>query len=421
VTYLYDGPPVLFGATNEIVEISVPDIFDIHDVDVTVHIDHTWAGDVQLVLESPQGTLVTLMSGQGGGGDHIHNTEFNDDAPSSIISGSPPFTGSYRPLELLSGFNGESGTGVWTLHLVDNFPGLDDGILNWWSLTLGDQLGGAVRGHVAALADGAPMEGVLIELLPTIYSTLTDEHGNYLLMGPEGVYDLYISYPDWCDTLVSHFEIADFDTTDVDIELGKPEAEINISSLNVLSFVDSIDRSTFVITNAGNCELDWSLTTFDEWVHVEVTAGIVPPEDSLEFEIELDATGLSLGDYQSRIEIFHNAAGSPFIIPVFMTVADLPSDAETLPATPDEFALLGNYPNPFNASTMLDYSIPETAQVRIDLYSIDGRLVSRLLDRPVEPGRHRLRIEAGQLASGVYLAAMTAGDFRGTHKIMLLK
>ena len=58
--------------------------------------DHTWDGDIALFLIAPDGTWLELSSANGLAGDNYKITEFRDDAPFNIISGSPPFNGQFQ-------------------------------------------------------------------------------------------------------------------------------------------------------------------------------------------------------------------------------------------------------------------------------------------------------------------------------------
>jgi subtilisin-like proprotein convertase family protein len=114
----------------------VPDSITILDLDVALNISHTYVEDLIVDLTSPEGTTVNLFGGIGGGGENFTDTVLDDDAATSINSGSPPFTGSYKPNEFLSAFNLEDGQGTWTLTVTDTYPAADSGMLNSWSITI---------------------------------------------------------------------------------------------------------------------------------------------------------------------------------------------------------------------------------------------------------------------------------------------
>lgn len=83
--------------------------------------------------------------------------------------------------------------------------------------------------------------------------------------------------------------------------------------------------------------------------------------------------------------------------------------------------LFRNYPNPFNPSTRINFSLEQKATVRIELYDLRGRKVDTLLQEVKPAGAHSLTYQPRNLASGVYLVLMRAGSFRATQRIMLVK
>jgi len=96
---------------------------------------------------------------------------------------------------------------------------------------------------------------------------------------------------------------------------------------------------------------------------------------------------------------------------------------ETLP---EGFALSQNYPNPFNPSTTIDFTLPQAAQVTLRIFNINGQRVRTLIEGERSAGTHRVEWDATsdsgrQLASGVYLYRLSAGDQVATKKMTLLK
>lgn len=112
-------------------------------VSVSFQINHTFAADLWIYLQSPSGTLVKLVGDRGGSGDNFGTncapesarTTFDDSAPTSILTASAPFVGTFRPEEPLANFIGEPADGPWKLILSDDAP-QDTGTLNCWTLTL---------------------------------------------------------------------------------------------------------------------------------------------------------------------------------------------------------------------------------------------------------------------------------------------
>ncbi|MCB2212600.1 T9SS type A sorting domain-containing protein [bacterium] len=97
-------------------------------------------------------------------------------------------------------------------------------------------------------------------------------------------------------------------------------------------------------------------------------------------------------------------------------------DVSDATATPQAFALGAAYPNPFNASTVLDLTLPKTEQVRIVVTDVLGRQVWVVRDEIMAAGPHRISFHAGDLASGLYF--VTAATPSGRHtvqKVILLR
>jgi uncharacterized protein (DUF362 family) len=88
---------------------------------------------------------------------------------------------------------------------------------------------------------------------------------------------------------------------------------------------------------------------------------------------------------------------------------------------PKNVQLFDNFPNPFNPSTSIKFYLPEQQEVTIKLYTISGQEVDTLVDGMVPGGQHVLHWTAENIASGVYIYVMTAGDFRESKKMMYQK
>jgi hypothetical protein len=92
--------------------------------------------------------------------------------------------------------------------------------------------------------------------------------------------------------------------------------------------------------------------------------------------------------------------------------------ANTVPAG---YELSQNFPNPFNPSTVIKYSVPVASRVRIDVYSVTGQLVSTLVNGYMEAGSHEVTMKADNLSSGVYIYKLSAGSVVLSKKMQLIK
>jgi uncharacterized repeat protein (TIGR01451 family) len=129
------------ATTSSVIALSVPGTY-LFDLDVVTEITHTFAGDLDITLTSPAGTVVTLTTDNGAGNDNVFNgTTWDDDGGTA----NPPGAVSDNvfanlvvetPLvaeEALAAFQGEDPNGNWTLAVADD-AGADTGTLVSWTL-----------------------------------------------------------------------------------------------------------------------------------------------------------------------------------------------------------------------------------------------------------------------------------------------
>jgi len=88
---------------------------------------------------------------------------------------------------------------------------------------------------------------------------------------------------------------------------------------------------------------------------------------------------------------------------------------------PGDFALLRNYPNPFNAETIISFVLPRSGKVRLTVYDLLGREVERLFDGDLPAGAHDILFSASRLSSGVYLYRIDAGGYSQIKKMQFIK
>ena len=99
-------------------------------------------------------------------------------------------------------------------------------------------------------------------------------------------------------------------------------------------------------------------------------------------------------------------------------------------AVPEKFSIEQNYPNPFNPVTKIKFSIPKLSfpqalngnpPVNIKIFDITGKEITTLVNEILQPGLYEISFDAGKYSSGVYFYQMTAGSFRETKRMVLLK
>jgi len=88
---------------------------------------------------------------------------------------------------------------------------------------------------------------------------------------------------------------------------------------------------------------------------------------------------------------------------------------------PDVYTLFNNYPNPFNPTTTISYSIPKGSFVTLKIYDVLGREVKTLVNKFQTKGKYNVTFNASSLASGVYIYRMKAGNFAASKKLILMR
>ena len=116
-------------------EVSIPYDVPIVDLNILVNINHSWLEDLTLYLESPDGVKIILSKQIGGSGNNYSETLFDQDSNNNIFNASPPFSGSYKPVQSLETFYNKSAFGKWKLIVEDSFQE-DTGSIDSFSIEM---------------------------------------------------------------------------------------------------------------------------------------------------------------------------------------------------------------------------------------------------------------------------------------------
>lgn len=242
-------PMFVYGGGNPVVG----------DVDVNIALAHTYAGDLDISLIAPNGTRVLLSSDNGGSGDNYYITKFDDDASTSIVNGSAPFSGTFRPEGKLSDFNGSAMHGWWYLEIIDDAAN-DTGTLGGWSLDLG-----------------------------RVYKTVVNQpiSETEVMYVPMPISDPY------------------FDDMDVVVNIDHP----NVGDLSILLATPD-NNYVYLSNNNGGTGNNFTNTRFDDEAATSITTGTAPynghyrPQDKL-------STLENLGAYsQYELRVADDKAGN---------------------------------------------------------------------------------------------------------------
>jgi len=138
-------------------------------------------------------------------------------------------------------------------------------------------------------------------------------------------------------------------------------------------------------------------TWFEKKINVVLVAG------TNEIQIEMD-WGYMDFDYIALPEYFKNV-----------------TRIEKENIIPEVFTLEQNFPNPFNPTTFIRYTLPHPEYVRLIVYNVTGQRIRTLIDKEQNMGSYTTEFSADGLASGVYFYHLEAGKYNQVKKMILLK
>ena len=140
--------PAVGTQGSQSASIFVSDARAIKDVNLRLDLDHNYVSDLEITLIAPDGTEQIVFNRHGNDGDDFEDLLLDDEAGSSIVNATPPYSGSLRPTNGLNTFDGKAAIGTWTL-LIRDRQALNSGQLNSWSLefTLENDIFGAFESN----------------------------------------------------------------------------------------------------------------------------------------------------------------------------------------------------------------------------------------------------------------------------------
>ena len=97
------------------------------------------------------------------------------------------------------------------------------------------------------------------------------------------------------------------------------------------------------------------------------------------------------------------------------------TDVSNVFVVPQKYSLYQSYPNPFNPSTTIKYSVPKQSDVTIKVYDVMGSEVATLVNEEKEIGVYKINFNGSNLANGIYFYQIQAGEYIQAKKMILLK
>lgn len=181
----------------------------------------------------------------------------------------------------------------------------------------------------------------------------------------------------------------------------------------------------FVVRDSNNgleasdwMEIDWIGWRLVRWEMTNATTNAwVGGNGNLDGELFIDSIQLRYAEGESAIE------GSIIVdeLKVVRTGLATSNEDPLADQIPQKVQLEQNYPNPFNPTTIINYSLPESAAVSLNVYNLTGQLVATIDEGTRSAGSHTVNFDAGHLSSGVYIYRLTTGNDVITKKMTLIK
>lgn len=234
----------------------------------------------------------------------------------------------------------------------------------------------------------------------------------------------------------------------VQIEVGRPpmtrlEAEnaaVHGSNISVKSDPTASGGAYLDIeTNDTNATVTWQFVNHDNAGSYPVSFGYKDPfsTDKTQFinvnGVRADTVTFSMTQAWSEKTITINLVRDTNTVQMQMSWGYMYLDYLAVPTSivtavqeansglPTTYSLSQNFPNPFNPTTEIKFSIANAGAVSLVIYNVLGQKVAELVNGRLQAGTYNMKFDASRLSSGVYFYALKAGSYFSAKKMVLLK
>lgn len=187
----------------------------------------------------------------------------------------------------------------------------------------------------------------------------------------------------------------------------------------------------FVITNEGERRLTVTSVSLSglhaNEFKLESISGPFELSGTDSLKVDVSFKPISLGSKIAILQFESNdPLGNPFDVQITGRGIDFLDAVEEEPLLPEEVALRPNYPNPFNAETIIEYALPKPTRVRLTIYNFRGQRIRNLVDAEEPAGFKKVswdgRDQSDRPAgSGVYYVQLEADGRRLVRKLAMIK
>ncbi len=132
----------------------------------------------------------------------------------------------------------------------------------------------------------------------------------------------------------------------------------------------------------------------------------------------IDETGAGLQSYTVNLFISPNIFTASTDSAGYFTINLTEVKEETLPK---DYTISNNYPNPFNPRTRIDFTLPQTSKIKVEIFNSIGQNVGNTIEKEMQAGNNYIDLELNGLPNGVYFARINVNDrYNVVRKLMLL-
>ncbi len=172
----------------------------------------------------------------------------------------------------------------------------------------------------------------------------------------------------------------------------------------ILRIPNSIDLSDFISSSGidSDSPINFYYKTEDNFISNDIVT--VKP---------MDSAGTENSFYEINLRHFSNVVG--------MEESSVTNVENSDSKNPANFKLEQNFPNPFNPSTKIKYSIPKNSFVKLNVYNILGIKVENIVSEFQNAGSHTISFNAAGIPSGFYIYELKAGNYSASKKMIYLK
>ena len=170
---------------------------------------------------------------------------------------------------------------------------------------------------------------------------------------------------------------------------------------------DSLGRLVMVNANGDSCDIYHNIIMNPQFVDLQ----------NRDYHLQANSPCIDAGDPRTPLDPDSTIAD----IGAFYFDQGMFASLYTDSWQPLQFGVLTNYPNPFNASTQISYSLTNDSQIELTISNILGQRVATLIDGFQEAGTHHIIWDSKDVASGIYFARLQSRDQIKTIKMVLMK